>query len=439
MSDHWKSLADLLGSPSLTPSQKPSEPDVEKAQPEHIKESIRQPEPPAAAMAAAEPAAPVEPAKPKKRSSWEALANLFNIGTAPVPTPEPIAPPPPTAIAPPPRPVSEPTTKQSELSLFKPSTPSQQNPALVDMFGEASSKPHESWGKPRRVVDDLGWDEEEPVAKKAESRSADNPVKPVRSLDETAEVEDLESVDGEPVRRSRRRRRRGGRSSRGDEALQSDTRPEETTAEFRESGSWGNVVSDDVVEIDEVVDIDEDDIPTVVDGDEEGSPIGERRPRRRRRRRGRGRGPESAEDRLPVDAEDADDDDVESVNRVLLNTDDEDGPVEDLFEGPADAESSAEPATDPRRRRRRKRNRGGKRLDEPGQDREIEIDEAEDVSDSPDADLGDDEEGGHRHRNIPTWEDSLAVLIEANIENHRRNEGRGGGPRGGGRNRGGRR
>jgi hypothetical protein len=433
MSDHWKSLADLLGAPSLTPSRKPADPVAEEVNPEPTREQVAPPAPPV------EAAPIVEPAKPKKRSSWEALANLFNIGSGPAPAPapepppppKPIAPPPPPAppraAAPPPRPV-ESSPKQSEISLFKPSAGTEQNPALVDMFGQASTKPHDSWGKPRKVVDDLGWDDEEPVTRT--SKNEDTPVKPTRSLDETAEVDDVEMVDGEPVRRSRRRRSRGGRG-RGEVARSNEiARPEESSAELRETDKWGSVVGDDSS------DSDEDDVVISEAGDNEGpdseGPDGEeRRPRRRRRRRGRGRGAESSETRQPTD----DNVDVESVNRDLLNTDDEDGPTDDLFEGPsadADADSS-----DPRRRRRRKRNRGGKPVDDPSQAAELDVDDADDLASAGRG--GDDDEGedGQRHRNIPTWEDSLSTIIEANIENHRRNEGRGGGPRGGGQRGGG--
>ena len=51
------------------------------------------------------------------------------------------------------------------------------------------------------------------------------------------------------------------------------------------------------------------------------------------------------------------------------------------------------------------------------------------------AELEDDGTGTNRHPKIPTWADSLEAIISANMENHRRNDHRGG-PRGGGRPRG---
>lgn len=426
MSDHWKSLADLLGAPSLNPSKRSSEPVAEKVQAEPVKEKPGHVEPQVAK--ADHPAAePVEATKPRKRSSWEALANLFNIGSAPEPEEklEPTTP----DVSDSAQPILEPTARHAEVSLFKSTAPGQQNPALVDMFGEVTGKPHESWGKPRKMVDDLGWDEDEPVAKRAPEAT----VKPVRALDETAEIHDLDVTEGEPERRSRRRRRRGGRGRGEDLRANVDSRPEETSAEFRDS-SWGKVVDEDTI------DADEDDIPANLESEDDASTSEERRPRRRRRRRGRGRGADIAEGRAPIDDRLPIDDDVDSVNRQLLDTDDEEGPIDELFGDPTGSESLADVASDPRRRRRRKRNRGGKREEsEEVRVGDLDADDADDDSEVSDADLAGEDEAGHRHRNIPTWEDSLAVLIEANIENHRRNEGRGGGPRGGGRNRGGRR
>jgi hypothetical protein len=93
-----------------------------------------------------------------------------------------------------------------------------------------------------------------------------------------------------------------------------------------------------------------------------------------------------------------------------------------------------------------RRRRGGRRpVDSParslsadGDDDLAEIiDEAleGDILDGPDDDDEGDAAVGQQHRNIPTWSDSLESIIQANTENHKRNEGRGG-PRGGNRPRG---
>ena len=104
-------------------------------------------------------------------------------------------------------------------------------------------------------------------------------------------------------------------------------------------------------------------------------------------------------------------------------------PVDDELE---DSDDEVRPTRSASGRRRRG---GRKPVDSPArslpEDEDAVEDEIDELSD-------DDEEGssaGPKHRNIPTWSDSLESIIQANTENHKRNEGRGG-PRGGGRSRG---
>ncbi len=194
MSDHWKSLADMLGAPSLSSTPKSSEPIANKPVPaestsaqQPVEESVAPDEP------VVEAHAPVpEPAKPKKRSSWEALASLFNIGSQPQPEPPaPVAPPPPPApVASKPAPPAAPTPQTPELSLFKPSAAVDKNPALTEMFGEASAKPHESWGKPRRMVNDVDWDEDD-----SPRRADRDPIDPrsKRNVETTATFGEVDS------------------------------------------------------------------------------------------------------------------------------------------------------------------------------------------------------------------------------------------------------
>jgi hypothetical protein len=427
MSDHWKSLADLLGAPGLAATPKPSIEPASESTPapaaatpvvEHVqpaKPEVKQAEPPVAA----------EPAKPKKRSSWETLANLFGIESRKEPEPEP------TPVAVTPLPAANP-----EISLFKPADTSPGNPALTEMFGTTSTTPHEQWGKPRKMVDDLGWDEDVPPPPRTSLRSE------VSQVREESPIEDeVESEDGtDPVRRSRRRRRRGrgGRDEGSNEVGRRgfDERPvlkDDSEGElevFREvDDDWDNpprISSEDVEPVQE----------DVVSEDTE------RRPRRRRRPRGRGRGERSGREVAPVERLAEDESDLDSVNRDLLNDyDDEEASPDAIYdELPTDAMPVDEDGV--RRRRRRKRNRGGKpersQSDVP-QLEEDDVDEQLEVDSDVDQEAGDEESSAHKHRNIPTWEDSLVSIIEANIENHRRNEGRGGGYRGGGgggRNRG---
>lgn len=485
MSDHWKSLADLLGAPGLSSSPKtePTQSSQPAAAPQAItpaQASAPAPEPPVPEVAPEPPTVTVEaePTKPKKRSSWEALASLFNIGGG---SSEPPAQ---AKAEPPPKPVPapEPAAPAPELSLFKPAPAEQPNTALTEMFGETSSKPHESWGKPRRMVNDVDWEDEDPVKPE--------PIPEVRStksldFEEEADV-DSEASDEEPVRRSRRRRRRGRGGRTGDETRSGEVRSDETRSDDvseeepiraeeprreggrREGGRrddsrrgdsrrgegrrsprrdddpsreaaksrteepesrWGRLVGDDEEDDLDLIEVE----PTSVEevGEDDAAPA-ERRSRRRRRRRGRGR---SSSD--PAVASDDSSDDVEEVNRGLLGAEDETDSDDDVFGNPEVESDSSEASGDVKRRRRRKRGRGGKRTEEPRDDVADEPIDGE--ADGFDADLaGDEESGGNKHRNIPTWEDSLASIIEANIENHRRNEGRGGGGHrgGGGRPRG---
>ncbi len=154
MGDHWKSLADKLGAPGMdepTPAETDSTPVSEAP--------YEQPQ-------ASPAAAPVEPrreivaapeipaAKPKKKSSWEALASIFNIRVEPEPLPpEPL--------------VSEPADNVTEtrssksfteafrseskpqdkhLHVFPESHQDRSNPALEQMFADA----------PRGDLDDVG-------------------------------------------------------------------------------------------------------------------------------------------------------------------------------------------------------------------------------------------------------------------------------------------
>lgn len=423
MSDHWKSLADLLGSPSLSPSSKTeskSEPATTANAAQTKSEDPAEQQPPVE----------IEPAKPKKRSSWEALANLFNIGGGSEPV-KAETPPAPSVPAAPSRQVVEPPSAP-EISLFKPAQDSP-NTALTEMFGETSSKPHESWGKPRRVVNDVDWEDDESPKQESKQHEETRASRSTHSLNEATNIESDEDESGEePVRRSRRRRRRGrSRSEEGAESTSrtSEDRPSARRDEERshhsssrrheesEDSDWGSLVSDDDDPVDSAIP-ESSESSDSADG-EEGQ--AERRTRRRRRR-GRGRG-RSSDTAAPVG------DDVEAINRDLLAGDEVLGPAdEESFGSSGDDEPGA--SGEARRRGRRKRNRGGKRTEET---RSIEKEADDFESDNfDDGDTNSDEEsGGHKHRSIPTWEDSLASIIEANIENHRRNDHRGGGGRGG--------
>ena len=85
-------------------------------------------------------------------------------------------------------------------------------------------------------------------------------------------------------------------------------------------------------------------------------------------------------------------------------------------------------------RREKRGERPEPRADRPPRVREdrplpprSDIDEHDDGDDLEDLDAND---SGDKHRNIPSWADSLQAIIEGNMENHKRNDNRGGPPRG---------
>ncbi len=178
------------------------------------------------------------PAPPKRKSSWESLANMFNLKvdrSKPVAEPEsprPSRPSPAQSDFETPRaredkhvgsqPSSQSSGERKKLSIFSDESPSDPNAALDSMFGNSPSgsrsdrETPEGWGKPR-IIDDLGWDESETGAETPSSSS-------VRGESHTGSVsselvtssDDSESSPGdddEAPRRGRRRRRgrRGGR------------------------------------------------------------------------------------------------------------------------------------------------------------------------------------------------------------------------------------
>lgn len=167
-------------------------------------------------MTAKDKAPDARPAK-KKRSSWESLARMFNI---PVERAEPDEPAVVEAVEP--ESVAEPEVQPPNIlsmSTGEPSTP--ENPALDEMFSEASGAAKDSWGAKPRVIDDLGWGDE-PADKTDED---DRPS----AAAETAPAED--DLDGESdVRRGRsRRRRRRGRGGQAESAAPAEEKSSAST------------------------------------------------------------------------------------------------------------------------------------------------------------------------------------------------------------------
>jgi hypothetical protein len=440
MSDHWKSLAQKLGAPGLAA---PEESGSESTSP-ITQESVA---PPAPVEKPAAPPAPVEAAemaKPRKRSSWETLASMFNIQLDRTPAaPEPVAPPPepaPTPVKHEPRAAVEPKREnrrdqpprarddsrrggfkreegfskrdepvaEERLSVFN-DTRTDTNPALEALFADAPREEVTSWKRTPRVVDDLGWDDDAPVSEDREPISG-----------ESSPVRDVEAEDGDEPRKRSRRRRRGSRKPRPTD----DVVAREPIADDLDAVDSG----DPWVEPESF----ESDLAEEPDVE----PIDPERRSRRRRRRGRKRSSDevSSVDSPVVDGEDRP---VRSADR----TEQADRPERersprterpersDRRERPSRherAERTARSDDDPPREKRPPRGDRPERPPRVRDERPAPVinpeDEELDEMDAIDA--------AEKHRNIPNWVDSLQAIIEANIENHKRNDNRGGPPRG---------
>lgn len=477
MADHWKSIANLLGAPGVDepesetqgkepamdadttssfPPEKgaPADSGDEAATPSDESLSFReparesrnrlesvteqpaaQPEPPAKEEPINEmPAAEMPAPKVKRKSSWESLASMFNIK---VERPKPVEEEPPAKhepIAETSRQIREPQAddeapresaredkgKSSSLSIFSAESDNP-NPALEAMFGDVPRD--DDWGGSRpRVIDDLGWGDDEDDEPKPARRH-----EPIADDSDSEDAEIHDKLDEEPVRRGRRRRR--GRRGRGD-ASETKTEPaaekrlgwDEDEPELAESS-----VDDDW---NEPVSFAADDAAEELDA-EDGGEVQRRSSRRRRRGRGRGRDSGAPVDSPVSRSSEEPTADVDEVDDEI-HADQADADVVSRSRDSRDRDSEAgddgERSSRGRRRRRGGRSSGAGRTSQASHEDvappELDLDDPD-----PDADGEGHARDGSKHRNIPTWADSVQSLVEANIENRRRNDNRGA-PRG---------
>ncbi|MFN3190483.1 MAG: hypothetical protein ACE361_08160 [Aureliella sp.] len=375
-----------------------------------------------------------EAKKKKRRSSWETLANMFNLkGNAgeedEVEVEEA------TAEA-----VSEiGLDSQDEeaaelasdevldemLSFKKKDTPSlsifegeggeSSNPALEEMFGEKSSSYEDKWDQNRpKVVDDVGWgdDDDEQKSSTGSIRDEDLSFRPKRKEKSTPDVvskRDSEATDADSEE-EREEAKRGGRRRRGRRGRGGRTNSQQDSVEAKEvsdDDSWGReTVESSSEQWDEPESF----------GDDEPSGEVERRSNRRRRR-GR-RSPEAPEARVSSperDVEPAESDSDDSDIGWKTSRDEVEPEREARGRGRGrggdsrrrsrDRDESDEKNEAPSRRRRRRPAR------EEEQDSYAESDES-----------ADDSEETPKHRNIPTWFDAIESLVENNIDNHKKND-----------------
>lgn len=421
------------------------------------------------------PAATSPPPKPAKRkSSWESLASMFNIKVdrskpaEEVPE-QPVEP----SIAAPSAPssrASDHSTRSGsarsgsdqQLSIFSGGEPSTEpNAALRSMFGDVPQRTNENWGK-QRMVDDLGWDE-------VEEKSASSTHSTAQPSSQAEQPAGEEEVGDEMVRRGRRRRR--GRRGRGDSLdAPAATEGEKTShwiaAEEEVSGDDDEWPEPDSFEADEAVARTsrsqraiEPEVDSEIDElSSEGEPL-RRSSRRRRRGRGRGRERETADgteavsrdrQRPRVAPPASIDDDDEDVVGFVPEVDEEDDFESDVPRGTPRPKAAGDDELAPRGRRRRRgrggsgrgeeegnretapaRSRGPRDSQRPAAGRPIEDDDFEPDLEPVVGFEGEEDEldSGGKHRNIPTWADSIESLVTANLENRKRGDNRGA-PRG---------
>ncbi len=498
MGDHWKSLAQKLGAPGM---DDPSTSNDEAAAVSETAETTAPPatpneefvEPLSEVMTpAAEPEVVDE--KPRKRSSWEALASMFNIQVDRTPPPEPAAPPKPAPTPVAPARESRPAAQREKprfneprrgrenapeseprLQVFQESSDSDTNPALESMFADVPRGDVDSWKKTPRVVDDISWDDD--VSSSVEKEIEPEFISEAFSGDIDLPREDVAETSERPARR--RRRRRGPRRPEGTEAAPRSDR--DTNRELDDVESV--VPGDDYAEPDSFE----------ADLSEAAEPVGSADPERRssrRRRRGRKRpsddavGPTRTDDG-ELNAERASErvgDRPERLPRTDRGSDRMDRPerTSERPERSAERPERSERSPDRGRGRRERSPEVGDRNPDRSAERTVDrsSDRSADRDDAPRSDRGDRGDGrrdkrterseprgdrpprvreerplpprsdieehddaddledldshdsGDKHRNIPSWADSLQAIIEGNMENHKRNDNRGGPPRG---------
>lgn len=424
MPDHWKSLANKLGAPGVdlpeesegtksVVKQKPEQPlpelkDASKERESWDEDAMQEDEPSdsshevaaedafeeltagtARGVESREPAESIQaapqgnletessmvdpPKKGKRKSSWEALAQMFNIKvdraeekTRNVEAQEPD----PGAasdenlrdrVVEPAADRDEGLGGEPSRSIFgdEISSADSSNPALRAMFGEAPRATSDDWHKNRRVVDDVGWEDE------LDEPEGDDGARDAPPKDAVAFEDDVDETPQPTRRRGRRGRGRGERTPKP--AFEPDA-----------EDAWGETAFESSAD----VWAEPERLEEEIEDDGEGAEEAERRSSRRRRR-----GRRSSRER-------------EEIARSEL-------PPE---RRPAAESDETEAELRPRRKRKPVES-----LDESPRKSRGPIDDAED-----------EDAEAPKHRNIPTWEEALQTIVESNSLNHKKNEHRGG-------------
>ncbi|MBX3423688.1 MAG: hypothetical protein KF752_19190 [Pirellulaceae bacterium] len=465
MSDHWKSLADRLGSPRVEPSV--------RYVPEDTSSAVASPGTSASVPTPtndAKSAAPLQPEgdaadstvgkaqramaskedkvmeKPRRKSSWEKLAGVFGLGGVSSQRADD---------------APDETSTGDEAPAAESTTPRHAVTGERAGEGRSDQRRGQSAGPRDRAPQwRSGRDDDAAKQEFGQSTLGNEP----HSLGDAQAV--TEAGDDATEADSRRPRSRRGRRGRGDgrrfdRDLPSDDASQSGSQESSKPVArdpWSSLLNAEAdrgsADRDDVEVVSREPVETRSGRGqghrdaEEGSDQPQRRSSRRRRGRGRDRdqGPDRGGDESTVNSErparryrDEPGADVRDDHRRQAapeDMDDLDDENEDLrddqLRSAGDAPGEVSESPEGRGRRRRRRPRGGSRSgrgytpEQPVEAEESagsvsdEIDNS-DVADDPDA----DDSSAEKHRNIPTWDDALMPMIQANMDNHRRGDSRG--------------
>jgi len=408
MSDHWNSLANLLGTPSLAP-QKPK---TEAA--------------PAASVETGSTSSDLQPAvqdlaseeKPKAeksrlKTSWDAVANFFGVAAKDAES---------SVESDIPEPRSSPAPVKSNNSGQKATPSKKEKPSMWEESVDDSDTPP---AKSRRG---------ETSAKERSDARSEAYAKPEMTRKDTSTTAEASDSDEEPQRRSHRRPPRRGQGA--------DTRPAPTSArdESRPARDESRTTRDESRTT-------RDESRTT--RDESRPARDESRPARRAETKPERSSPPRSQNPMPetgamrkssgfgagIDRMDEPDEDHLDRRTAPSRSREERGARETETETSEDQEGRT-------RRRRRRGGRGRKRDDvkssDSGDERSLdsEHDSGSERSsrDSGDEDATNDDAPSIRHTKIPSWNETISVLVEANMLNHQRSQSsQRGNPRGRGR------
>ena len=427
MSDHWNSLANLLGTPSLAPQKPKTESSVPVAA-----------ENPAVSSGDRDASPEVASEKPKSeksrlKTSWDTVANFFGVTTKePEEVREPQAEESPAAKAPTTPKAGtvspKPASRKGKPSMWESATDvSEEDSAISNsteaLQGESPSNESPNRREPaKRESARRDVQAQEPPRRRDSDTGRDSGTrgKSGERLDSGSD-EGLQS-DGEPERRSHRRPPRRGRDA---EPRDRDSQPRDVASvkdreqprhsDRQESRAERNVSPRSAVQRSHE--------PRTSASKQESLPA--------KKQSGFGAGIVGEDDDFARTSSNFDDEfqGDETHARTHDVRDDVDERSHD--DGSASSEEDSRP-----RRRRRRGGRGRKHRDDADikdEDRDVDARTSRTSRDDDSDEQSSDDGPSVRHVKIPSWTETISVLVEANMLNHQRSQSS---PRGNSRGRG---